>query len=95
MEKRPWWPKIETYPTLVLDDHATEWASRIADAEERIEVGGEELEPTSVPASLSSEKLGNTVGMRATQPPKPRNGGASEDYVPERVWSGDVSSGLC
>ena len=93
MEKRPWWPRIETYPTLVLDDHATEWASRIADDEARIEV--EELEPTSVQASLSSEKLGDTVGMRASQPPKPREGGASEEYVSERVWSGDVSSGLC
>jgi hypothetical protein len=29
--KLPWYPTMRSYPLLVLDDHATEWASRITD----------------------------------------------------------------
>jgi hypothetical protein len=82
MEKRPWYPTIDTYPTLLLD------ASRVAN-------DGEEPERMSVPASLSSERLSNAVRMRATQPPDPIDAEPSPGYVPERVWSGDLSSGLC
>jgi hypothetical protein len=84
MEERLWWPKMETYPTLVLNDHATEWASRIAEDEDRIEVDGEELEPDA-PASLSSERFGNMVD---TQPLEPDYAQAPQGYAADRVWSG-------
>jgi hypothetical protein len=84
MDKRPWWPKVSTYPTLILDDHATEWASRIADDETRIEVDGEQPEPMSEAASEPETERSNPSD---TQP--------SEGYVAEQVWSGNLSSGLC
>jgi hypothetical protein len=39
--KRPWQPGMTTYPLLILDDHAMEWASQITDEDpDRIEIAG-------------------------------------------------------
>jgi hypothetical protein len=84
MDKRPWWPKVRTYPILILDDHATEWASRIAEDETRIEVDGGQLELMSEAATV-----------RETERSDPSDTQRSQGYVPEHVWSGNSSSGLC
>ena len=61
---RPWEPHLTHYPTLVLDDHATEWASRIVDANpERVELEGEELRGTAPSLEASEARaLGDYAG---------------------------------
>jgi hypothetical protein len=83
-EKRPWWPTVTTYPTLVLDDHATEWASQIADDEARVEVDGEEPEAMSVAESVNATQLRDPGDVESTA-----------GYAADQVWSGNLSSGLC
>ncbi len=73
----PWEPALKSYPLLILDDHAGEWAARVLDDDpERVELDGEETEAATRPSEVSSPQ-------------------ASQTYAAERVWSGDVSSGLC
>ena len=84
MENRPWWPKVTTYPNLILDDHATEWASRITDDETRIEVDGGE------PESMSEAARARAITRNDFS-----YGEQWRSYAAERVWSGDLSSDLC
>ncbi len=91
--RHPWEPKLTSYPTLILDDHATEWASRITDDDtERIEVDGEEIE--AVRPAMAGE-FSSTEDGGATERREPSNTQDLGDYVPDRVLSGDVASGLC
>lgn len=88
MKTRPWQPKMEAYPTLILDDHATEWAERIID-DDRIEADGDEMDTACV--SVRPPR----TGPEADRTAESERAHAAVHYVPERVWAGDVFSGLC
>ena len=92
----PWEPHLASYPLLILDDHATEWASRIADDDpERIAVDGEEMDLMRDPVNLSSEEFSRALDEQAAPVSTQRRISTELGYTSDRVWSGDVSSGLC
>ena len=88
MKTQPWQPKMEAYPILILDDHATEWAARISD-DDRIEADGDEIDTAcvSVPPTRTKPETDRTAESERAH--------AAAHYVAERVWAGDVFSGLC
>lgn len=87
MKTQPWQPKMEAYPTLILDDHATEWAARIVD-DDRIEADGAEMDT----ACLSAPPARTRPEAERTAESERAHAAA---YQSERVWAGDVFSGLC
>lgn len=88
MKTLAWQPKMEAYPILILDDHASEWAARIID-DDRIEADYDRMDTACVP-----------VRLRRTRPETDRTAEserahAAAHYESKRVWAGDVFSGLC
>lgn len=80
-----WEPKLTSYPLLILDDHATEWAERIADRDrDDSRVAGEEEQSARCQAEVLSEQSDRVADSRA-----------ADDCAADRVRWSDVSSGLC
>jgi hypothetical protein len=77
-----WEPKLTSYPPLILDDHATEWAERITDRDhDDITAEGEAARCQGEVLPGQSDRVGDSR--------------AADSYVADRVWWRDVSSGLC
>lgn len=80
-----WEPKLTSYPLLILDDHATEWAERIADRDHAdVRVDGENEELAHFHGEDFSEQSHRAADTRA-----------ADDCVADRVRWNDVSSALC
>ncbi len=76
---------VDILPLLILDDHATEWAERIADRDhDETTLESEEEESARCQGEVLSEQSDRVADSRAT-----------DNYVADRVRWRDVSSGLC
>lgn len=85
----PWEPKLKSYPLLILDDHATEWAERIADRDhDDTRVEREEEELVRCQGAVSSEQSDRSADSTGVDD-------CVADRVADRVRWNDVSSALC
>lgn len=79
----PWGPRLTAFPLLILDDHATEWAARIADRERDL-IDGDDEKSVRLPGEPVSEQSDAVADPSAADGP-----------VAGRVRWRDVSSSLC